>query len=93
MKLSSTNVVARTTSLLSTPADGWLVLLNPERDSFIGLDSVAKEVWALMESPSSVEEICRRMSEQFDATPEQIEADVVPFLSALHDEGLIRVIS
>jgi len=85
-------VVVRREGLLSAPVDDEIVLLNPERDNYIGLDAIGRAVWDLLAEPSPVEALCRRLSEDFDATPEQIATDVIAFLDELVDEGIVHVV-
>jgi hypothetical protein len=93
MTIELSTVVVRTAGLLTAPVDDEIVILNPGRDNYVGLDAVGHAVWNLIEQPYEVAELCRKLSQDFDATPEQIAADVLPFLSEIADEGIARVVA
>ena len=92
MTVELRTVVVRTPGLLTAPVDDEIVILNPDRDNYVGLDAVGRAVWDLIEQPQEVAELCRKLSQDFDGTPEQIAADVLPFLAEMADEGIARVI-
>jgi hypothetical protein len=93
MTVELRTVVVRTPGLLTAPVDDEIVILNPDRDNYVGLDAVGRAVWDLIEQPLEVAELCRKLSQDFDATPDQIAADVLPFLTEMTDEGIARVIA
>jgi hypothetical protein len=93
MTIELHSVVVRTADLLSTPVDDEIVILNPERDNYVGLDAIGRSVWDLIEQPSEVAALCRTLGEEFDGTAEQIEIDVLAFLSEMADEGIVRVVA
>jgi hypothetical protein len=39
-----------------------------------------------------VNELCQLLGEEFAATPEQVSADLLPFLSELTKEGVVQVV-
>lgn len=90
--IESTSRVTRSRDLLSTPVDHELVILNLKRDNYLGLDEIGRRIWELLETPQLVEELCHRLSQEFDAVPETIRADVLPFLNELAAEGLVNVV-
>jgi hypothetical protein len=93
MTIELHSVVVRVPELLSTPVDDEIVILNPERDNYVGLDAIGRSVWDLIEQPSEVAELCRALGETFEGTSEQIETDVLAFLSEMVDEGIVRVVA
>ena len=53
------------------------------------LNEVAEFVWDILPEVETEAEICSRVLEEFEATPEQVEADVSEFLSSLRKLGLL----
>jgi hypothetical protein len=47
-------------------------------------------VWALLEAPRTVQEIVTVLSEEYDASSEQIARDVIELLTELRASGLVR---
>lgn len=92
MTVELRSVVTRTPGLLSAPVDDEIVILNSDRDNYVGLDAVGRVIWDLIEQPGVVADLCQKLSRDFNATPEQIAADVLPFLTEIVDEGIARVV-
>lgn len=61
-----------------------------ELDSIYVLNEVGAAIWSLLDSSRRVEEIARAVAEGFDVTAEAAEADVVRFLGALEEAGLLQ---
>jgi hypothetical protein len=91
MTIELRTVVTRAPGLLCAPVDDEIVILNPGRDNYVGLNAVGRAVWDLIEQPCPVAEVCERLSRDFDATPEQVTVDVLPFLAEIVAEGIVRV--
>jgi len=91
MTIDRASIVCRAAGVLSAPVENEIVLLNSKGDTYVGLDPVGCVLWELMEEPCAIEELCRQMSLRFDASPEQIAADVVPLLTTLAADGLVHV--
>ena len=83
--------LARQVRLKLDPRSGKQMLLYPEKG--LELNDTAARVAALCRDPSTVSEIIERMVAAADAaTPRaQIEDEVLAFLRALDDRGLLVV--
>ena len=85
-------MVVRVEGLLSTTVDDEVVILNPERDNYVGLNAMGREIWELLHQPREVDELCRTLGELYREPPERIAEDVLAFLAEMLDEGLMRVV-
>jgi hypothetical protein len=92
MNITLTSQIVRNKDLMSAPMDNEIVVLNMAGNNYIGLDEIGRRIWELVGDPCRVDEVCRRLSQEYEATPEQIAADVLPFLEELAAEGMIRVL-
>lgn len=90
MPIELSRLMVRGGDLLSAPIDKEIVILNIAKNNYVGLDEIGLRIWELLEKPIRVDELCSQLSREFDATPEQIIADVIPFLAELEREGLVR---
>ncbi|HEX9022749.1 MAG TPA: PqqD family protein [Geobacteraceae bacterium] len=93
MPIEPGSMVVRAENLMSTPIDDELVILNMDRNNYMGLDDIGRRVWDLLAEPRRMDDLCNRLSLEYEATPEQIASDLLPFLEELRDEGLIRLIA
>jgi hypothetical protein len=87
----STRVV-RFEALMTAPVDKEIVILSLASNHYVGLDEIGRRVWELLEAPHRVDELCRQLAGEFDATAGQIAADVLPFMVQLETEGLVHAV-
>jgi len=59
-------------------------------DSVYTLNAVGAAVWAQLEGARTAEQIAHRIAEEFTATAEEAQADVVLFLETLLEAGMIE---
>jgi coenzyme PQQ synthesis protein D (PqqD) len=89
--LSPEAVVTRAGDPLAAPVDGDLVMLDPRRGVYYGLNPIGARIWQLIEAPRSVEGLCSALQEEFDVPPEKCRADVVAFLEHLQRQELVEI--
>ncbi|MBF0547401.1 MAG: PqqD family protein [Candidatus Riflebacteria bacterium] len=92
MSIELINRVVRKENMISSPVGNELVILNLGKDNYIGLDEIGRWIWDFLSEPCLVNELCNRLSKEFDATVDEITADVLPFLEELRQEELICVL-
>ncbi|MFZ4859323.1 MAG: PqqD family protein [Desulfuromonadaceae bacterium] len=93
MTLALTSTVIRTEGVMTAPVDHEIVILNMASNNYISLDAIGRRIWELLATEQTVTDACRKLSLEFDATEEQIAADLIPFLTELEKDGLVRVLS
>lgn len=91
MSIELNSLIVRGENILSTPIDNELVILNIAKNNYVGLDEIGLRIWELLEKPIRVDELCNQLNREFEATPEQIIDDVIPFLADLDSEGLVNL--
>lgn len=66
-----------------------VLLVNP-KDSFIyPLNTVATRIWELMDGKTSIEDIIKKLCEEFDQEKSAIQKDILEFLEELLRADLI----
>jgi pyrroloquinoline quinone biosynthesis protein D len=70
------------------PARGW-VLMAPER--YLALDETAHAIVRQCDGHQTIGDIVRTLSGEFDATPGEIEPDVVALLEELSEKGYVAL--
>lgn len=91
MSIDRQTRLVRDESLMTAPIDQEVVILSLATDHYCALDAVGRRIWELLAEPHEVGELCRKLSAEFAATAEQVEADVLPFLAEIEAEGLVHV--
>ncbi len=89
-KIQTSTVLRRSAEVLADEIDGETVMMSIEQGEYYGLDTIASEIWALLEKPRSVAALCEKLVERYDVEPDQCERDVVSFLETLLADGTIR---
>ena len=91
MALTLDSVVIRRDGLMSTQLDQDVVILNPARDNYFGMDEVGRRIWELLAVPRRISDLCRVIAQEFRGDIGQITADVLSFLRELIAEDLVHV--
>ena len=88
--IKSSTVLRRTDEHVSAPLDETLVMMDIDAGKYYLLDDVASVVWERLETPTPVSDLVSELCSRYDVTSERCEADVVPFLTELHEKGLVQ---
>ncbi len=82
--------LVRREELLEADVNGEIVALHIERGQCYGLNSVASEIWRMLERPKSVSEICAALRDDYDIDEATCQQEVANLLADLQQEGLIE---
>ena len=83
-------VLHRTDDHVSAPLDESLVMMDVDAGKYYLLDDVASFVWTRLAAPMSVADLVDELCSHYDVAPSRCEADVLPFLTELHEKGLVE---
>jgi hypothetical protein len=86
---STTFVMAK--EVLASELGSEFVILNLADGIYYGLDDAGAEIWRLLATPVTVDEICLGISASFDVELDQCRTDVLKLLESLASRGLIDV--
>jgi hypothetical protein len=75
--------------VIEAVVDGDRVLMSPKQFDYFGFAETGTEVWNLIDGKRTMDDIVATLHPQFDADPEQIRVDVVDFIAALEQAGLL----
>jgi hypothetical protein len=71
--------------------DGESVILNLDSEAYFGLDDVGTRMWSALTESETIETAYETLLAEYDATPEQLQADLGEFVEQLAASGLIDV--
>ena len=91
--LTAQSRVRRIHDVLDTEIDDQTVMMDIEQGSYFGLNKPATRIWAMLAEPIVIDELCDRLTEEFDVPREQCEQQVGEFLANLLDRGLLQVVT
>lgn len=66
-----------------------MVLLDPVGGEYFGLDEVGARIWDLLPAHPTAAGLAERLTEEYDAPRERLEADAAAFLGELARLGLV----
>ena len=90
MTITADTRLTRTSDGLYTqlgPDEG--VMLSVERGAYYGLNATACRIYELLEASMTVAELAGRLSEEFEIDTAAAQDEVIAFVPALIDHGLI----
>jgi len=89
MSLSSQTVINRTDTWLTAKVGDEVVMMNASTGHYIGLTEIGGRIWELLESSATLDELCARLTQEYDVAPGQARVDVIPFLEELSKHGAV----
>ena len=90
MKFQPADRFSISDEVLSQEVNGETVLLDLEGESYFGLNEVGTRIWQLITAEQTVAEVLSILSDEYDASREQLEIDVGELLAKLADAGLVK---
>jgi Coenzyme PQQ synthesis protein D (PqqD) len=81
--------VARQAGLIEAEVDGELLGLHVDNGACYGFNPTATRIWALIEQPRTLTELCGLLAEEFEIEPADARAEVLDLLQDLKREGLV----
>jgi Coenzyme PQQ synthesis protein D (PqqD) len=75
--------------VLTQRAAGKWILLNLDDGQYYALDEISGRIWELCDGSRSVASMVTAICEDFEASPDTVEADVLSFLDELVNEELV----
>ena len=79
--------------------DGWLaalvgdelVMMSADSGVYLGLNEVGARIWAIIETPRALPDICAALAKEFETTPEACRPEVETFLNELAERGAVAL--
>lgn len=65
-------------------------MMDIDAGKYYLLDDIASFVWTRLAEPTPVADLVTELCSRYDVTPSNCEADVLPFLTELHEKGLVQ---
>jgi hypothetical protein len=83
----------RCEELLEADVNGEIVALHVERGQCYGLNGVASEIWRMLAEPTSIDDICRKLTAEYDVDSATCRSEVRGLVENLREEGLVKELS
>jgi outer membrane protein assembly factor BamB len=81
--------ICRSPECLAAELEGEIVMMNVENGAYYQLDATGTEIWSRLEQPVEIGQLCAELAQLYDGPPEDIQRDVLAFLSGLAERKLV----
>lgn len=91
--IETSTVFRKSASQVSCQINDEVAILDLERSLYFGLEGTAVQIWAALDQPRSITELCDGIVSAFDVSRADCEADTIQLLSDLQQQGLVEAVS
>jgi hypothetical protein len=92
MRLQSDAVLVQDSEPIATTVDDEVVMLSVRAGAYFGLNGVGTEIWNMLREPRRFGDVCRELSQHYEADIDALTRDVTMFVQALIERGLVRLV-
>jgi PqqD family protein of HPr-rel-A system len=79
----------RNTNAISGRLNDELVMMDIRKGKYFSLNPVATRIWDLLDQPLTMEELCTRLTDEYDVEPGQCREEVREYLEEMSKLGLV----
>ena len=90
-RIEMSTTVSRSDEPVAVEVDRTVVMMSVEQAMYFGLEGTGPRIWALLEQPRSVSEVCDALVNEFEVEMDDCRREVIDFLEELRRAQLIRV--
>jgi Coenzyme PQQ synthesis protein D (PqqD) len=90
--ISADAMLIRDSEAATATVNDEVFMLSIRAGAYFGFNAAGSEIWRLLAQPRRVGELYEALSNIFDADMESISRDTGPFLQALLDRRLVRIV-
>jgi PqqD family protein of HPr-rel-A system len=76
---------------LSSTIDDEVVMMNSEKGMYYNLDPIGSRIWALLETPQTLESLCAQLMEEYEIDQATCQQETEEFLQSLAERGLVQM--
>ena len=80
----------RNQEVLHSQIDDEAILMSIESSRYYGLDTVASHIWELLAEPHTLEELCRKLREEYEVDQQTCTEETLAFLRQLEERKLVH---
>lgn len=90
-KINKDSIIKRRHDLDCTDLDGEVVMMDLDEGLYFSLNSVASDIWSMIETDTSVSKVITNLLSQYDIDEKTCHLNVIDFLGKLNDCNLITI--
>ncbi len=89
MAVSMQSRVVRNPDPIAEPVDDELVMADIDAGKYYGFNEIGAAIWVGLEKAVTVADLCARLCETYDVSPEECSRQVLAFLGELEKRKLV----
>ncbi len=90
-RIDDSAIASRGQNMIAADVGEESVLLDIDTGYFFQLNKSASLIWALLETPLPMGELCARLEKRFAVEAETCRGDVLEFVADMRDKGLVEI--
>jgi hypothetical protein len=90
-KILGGSIVVATKNQVSCDLGGEVAILDITSGIYYGLNAVGARIWHLIQTPATVDEVCKTILREYDVEAEHCHADTLALLEQLVAKGLVEI--
>ena len=91
-QISLSNKVKLSESVLMEDMAGEAIMLDMTAEQYHALDEVGARMLGVLIESESIQAAIDTLLEEFDVTPEVLQADLLEYVESLNSDGLVEII-
>ena len=91
MTIDLSSMAARNEAIVFTDLDDTIVMMDVDEGQYYELDPVGARIWALIEDPRPVAEICDALADEFEVDPDTCRDETLEFLQTASEHRIVQV--
>lgn len=91
IEVGSDTLISRNPAQVFSKIDGQVVMLNVKKEAYYTLNDMGSAVWEEIANPRKLEDLIRTFTEGYEVTFEKCRDEMIPFLSELHEAGIVII--
>ena len=89
--MTGSSIIVAATDQVSCDLAGDTAILNLKSGMYYSLNRLGSHIWTIIQRPTPIEDIRRRLLDEYDVPSSRCESDLLALLDDLAAAGLIEV--
>ena len=91
MTIDLSSMATRNEAIVFTDLDDSIVMMDVDEGQYYELDTVGAKIWALIEAPRPVAEICDALVDEFEVDPDTCRDETLEFLQTASEHRIVQI--
>ncbi|WP_077148271.1 PqqD family peptide modification chaperone [Sphingopyxis sp. KK2] len=89
--ITGNSLITRNPSILFNDFDDGLMMMDIDSGNYFDVDSVGGRIWALLESPATLDTICESLVAEYAVDADVCRSETIGFIEELAGKGLVTL--